>query len=127
MVPARWKPLGTIHRSTHSPTTPDLAAEFRAATSAGPGQSRNGPAGGRGADTITFKENAAIKGKNEFFLGKGKDVLKLPGNKESNGSVVIKGLQGFDKAKVGNEIHKGQDIIDGKVTLPDYINFEIME
>jgi len=51
----------------------------------------------------------------------------LPGNKEGNGSIVIKDLQGFDKVKVGNEIYKEQDIIDGKVALPDYINFEIME
>ena len=83
--------------------------------------------GGKGADTITFKENAAIKGTNEITLGQGRDVLELPANKTGKGSIVVTDLQNKDTIKIGDESFSGRDILDGNVELPDYITIQAMD
>lgn len=83
--------------------------------------------GGKGADTITFKENAAIKGTNEITLGQGRDVLELPANKTGKGSIVVTDLQNKDTIKIGDESFSGKDILDGNVELPDYITIQAMD
>lgn len=83
--------------------------------------------GGKGADTITFKKNAAIKGTNEITLGKGRDVLELPANKTGKGSIVVTDLQNKDTIKIGKEFFSGKDILNGNVELPDYITIQGLE
>ena len=80
--------------------------------------------GGKGADTITFKENTVIKGTNEITLGKGKDVLELPANKSGKGSIVVTDLSKKDSIKIGDETFKGKDILNGNVELPNYIEIQ---
>ena len=80
--------------------------------------------GGKGADTITFKENTVIKGTNEITLGKGKDVLELPANKSGKGSIVVTDLSKKDTIKIGDESFKGKDILNGNVELPNYIEIQ---
>ena len=80
--------------------------------------------GGKGADTITFKENTVVKGTNEITLGKGKDVLELPANKSGKGSIVVTDLSKKDTIKIGDESFKGKDILNGNVELPNYIEIQ---
>jgi len=75
----------------------------------------------RGADTITFKENAIIKGRNEITLGQGKDVLELPASKKGKGKIVVTDLADNDTIKIGDESFSGKDILNGEVDLPKYI------
>ena len=79
---------------------------------------------GKGADTITFKENSVIKGTNEITLGKGKDVLELPATKKGNGTIVVTDLSNKDTIKIGDESFSGKDILNGDVDLPNYIKIE---
>jgi len=79
---------------------------------------------GKGADTITFKENSVIKGTNEITLGKGKDVLELPATKKGNGTIVVTDLSNKDTIKIGDESFSGKDILKGDVDLPNYIKIE---
>ena len=80
--------------------------------------------GGKGADTITFRENAAIKGTNEITLGQGADVLELPANKTGKGSIVVTDLQNKDTIKIGDTEYSGRDILNGDVELPNYITIQ---
>jgi len=79
---------------------------------------------GRGADTITFKENSIIKGTNEITLGQGKDVLELPANKKGKGKIVVTDLANNDTIKIGDDSFSGKDILNGDVELPKYIQIE---
>lgn len=83
--------------------------------------------GGKRADTITFRENAAIKGVNEITLGKGADLLELPEDNSANGSIVVKDLKKGDTIKVGDTEYSGRDILNGEVDLPSYITIEGMD
>ena len=80
--------------------------------------------GGRGADTITFKENSVIKGTNEITLGQGADVLELPANKQGKGQIVVTDLANNDTIKIGDQSFSGEDILNGNVDLPNYIKIE---
>ncbi len=80
--------------------------------------------GGKGADTITFKENSIIKGRNEITLGKGRDVLELPANKIGKGSIVVTDLSKKDTIKIGDDSFSGKDILNGEVELPSYIEIQ---
>ena len=79
---------------------------------------------GRGADTITFKENSIIKGTNEITLGQGKDVLELPANKKGKGKIVVTDLANNDTIKIGDDSFSGKDILNGDVDLPKYIQIQ---
>ena len=80
--------------------------------------------GGRGADSITFKENTVIKGTNEITLGQGADVLELPADKKGNGKIVITDLANNDTIKIGNDSFSGRAILNGEVELPKYIEIQ---
>tara|TARA_B100001093_G_C26585340_1_gene909126 strand:- start:78 stop:734 length:657 start_codon:yes stop_codon:yes gene_type:complete len=80
--------------------------------------------GGRGADTITFKENSVIKGSNEITLGQGADVLELPANKQGKGKIVVTDLSNNDTIKIGDESFSGRAVLDGDVELPSYIEIQ---
>jgi len=80
--------------------------------------------GGRGAATMTFKENSIIKGTNEITLGQGKDVLELPANKKGKGKIVVTDLADNHTKKIGDDSFTGKDILNGDVELPNYTKIE---